>query len=214
VSSRFTTDPDRISAIASLFRHISGQVLLGLLYGGAFTGDGVTDRYLTVVSPYIASALTETFKRSGALDEGCLGLVPRSAHDFTIVTVDGLGGLPERALKRISPGLDVVGGLALREVVLSFFSQLGPNSRVLIQKGLGDQIVLVKFNESEIGTIAEIKDRASISAYVQEYLTYKGARVRTENYEGVEASMSSAEDERAAAFKGNYLLTGRPGRVR
>jgi hypothetical protein len=216
VSARFTSDPEQVGVIANLFRHISGQAISGYLYGAQFSGDGVTDRYLAVVSPWIASAMSETFKRSeGALDQNCLRFVPRSASGFTVVDVEGLGDLPQRALKRISPGLDVVGGLALREFVLSFFKQLSITSPDLVQKGLGDQMALVKFDQSEIGIIAKIKDRPSLAAYVQGYLGRGGARVRTENYKGVEISMSSAEDGRAAAFKGNYfLLMGTPARVR
>src|SRR5262249_40933285 len=39
LSSRFTTDPERMSSVASLFRHISSQALSGLLYGGGVTGE-------------------------------------------------------------------------------------------------------------------------------------------------------------------------------
>jgi hypothetical protein len=81
ISSRFTTDPDRIGAFASLFRHISGQAVSGVLYGAQFTPEGVTDRYLTVVSPWIASAMSETFRVSGgAPDQDCLRFIPRSAE--------------------------------------------------------------------------------------------------------------------------------------
>ena len=213
ISSRFTTDPDRMNAIGSLFQHISDQALTGLLYGAQFTAEGVTDRYLTVTSPYIASAMTEAFKPSGGVDRDCLKLVPRTAEDFTVVNVEELGGLPERALKRISPGLDVVGGLALREFVLGFFGQLGDSSRELIKKGLGDQMVLVKFNRSEIATIAEVRDRPSLAAYIQGYLGFRGAPISTENYKGVEISMSAGEDGRAAAFKGRYILMGTRARI-
>src|SRR5215471_6638535 len=189
VSNRFTTDPERMDAIASLFQHISGQALSGLLYGAQFTADGVTDRYLTVTSPRIASAMSETLTASAShLDRDCLKFVPRSAEDFTLVNVQALGGLPQRALKRISPGLDVVGALALREFVLGFFERLGASSPDQIEKGLGDQMVLVKFNQQEIGTIAEIKDTPSLAVFIRKYLEYRGARVLTENYKGVEIS--------------------------
>jgi hypothetical protein len=215
VSTRFTTDPEQIDSIANLFHHISGQAVQGFLYGSQFTASGVTDRYLAVVSPWIASGMSETFKSSGAArDRDCLRFVPRFAKDFTVVNIDGLGGLPERALKRISPGLDVVGGLALREFVLSFFKQLNVTSPDLVQKAFGDQMTLVRFDPAEIGIIAEIKDRPSLSAYIQGYLGQKGARVWTENYKGVEINASSAEDGRAAAFKGGYLLIGNRARVR
>jgi len=214
VSSRFTTDPERMDAIVGLFQHISGQALSGLLYGAQFTADGVTDRYLTVTSPRVASGMSEAFTAAaGHIDRDCLKFVPRSAEDFTLVNVQGLGGLPQRALKRISPGLDVVGALALREFVLGFFERLGGSSPDQIEKGLGDQMVLVKFNQQEIGTIAEIKDTPSLAAYIRKYLEYRGARVLTENYKGVEISISSAEDGRAAAFKENYVLMGPPRRI-
>jgi len=213
-SSRFTTDPERIDAIANLFRHISGQALSGFLYGAQFTSDGVTDRYLAVVNPLIASGMNDAFRPSATQPDGdCLRLVPRSAEDFTVINMEGLGGVPQRALKRISPGLDVVGGLALREFVIGFFSHLGV-SPDLAQDTLGDHMVLVKFNQSEIATITQVKDSKSVAPYIQGYLGYRGAGVKTESYKGVEISLSSAEDERAAALDGNYLLMGRAARIR
>ena len=214
VSSRFTTDTERIDAIANLFRHISGQALSGFLYGAQFTPDGVTDRYLTVVNPRIASGMSEAFRASAALpDQECLRLVPRSAEDFTVINIESLGGVPQLALKHISPGLDIVGALALREFVIGFFSHLGV-SPDLTQATLGDHMILVKFNQSEIATITQVKDAHSVPAYIQGYLGYRGAMIRTENYKGVDISLSSAEDERAAALDGEYLLMGRPVRIR
>lgn len=75
-------------------------------------------------------------------------------------------------------------------------------------------MALVKFNQQEIGIIAEIRDRASVAAYIQTYLGYRGARFWTENYKGIEIGMSSAQDLRAAAISGKYLLMGRQARVR
>jgi hypothetical protein len=214
VSSRFTTDTERIDAIASLFRHISGQALSGFLYGAQFTPDGVTDRYLAVVSPRIASGMSEVFRPPAAQpDQNCLRFVPRSSQDFTVIKLEALGGVPQRALKRISPGLDVVGGLALREFVLGFFSHLNV-APDLIQAAFGDQMVLVKFNQSDIATITEVKDKQGIAAYIKGYLGYRGATVSTQTYKGVEISLSSAQDERAAALTGEYLLTGKADRIR
>jgi hypothetical protein len=158
--------------------------------------------------------MSEVFRAPAAQpDLNCLRFVPRSSQDFTVIKMEGLGGVPQRALKRISPGLDVVGGLALREFVLGLFNHLSV-SPDLMQAALGDQMVLVKFNQSEIATITEVKDKQSVAAYIQGYLGYRGAKVRTETYKGVEISLSSAADERAAAVAGEYLLMGKADRIR
>jgi len=209
ISARFTTDPDRVDSIASLFRHISAQALSGMLYSAEFTPEGVTDRYLTVASPRIASGLNEAFKAPAGADQDCLLFVPHAADDFTVLNIEGIGGLPERALKRVSPGLDVVGGLALREFVIGLFGQLGVSSPDMVRKGFGDRMVLVKFNQSSpVGIIAEVGDRQSLAGYLSSYLEYKGANTSTENYKGVDISLSSAQDGRAAALTGRYLLLG------
>src|SRR5262249_48862936 len=107
VSSRFTTDPERIGAVASLFGHLSEQTISGVLYSSTFDSDGVIDKYMPVLAPPVAAQMAALFKPEPEGRLGSLSLVPRSADDFTVLDLQGAGDLPERGLKQLSPRLDV-----------------------------------------------------------------------------------------------------------
>jgi hypothetical protein len=207
LASRFTTDPDRIGAIANLFGHMSKQATSGLLYSSTFDGDGVTERYITVLRPPVASGLSEALAPASVSATDALRFIPRSIEDFTFLRVERAGDLPERVLKHLSPGLDIVGGLALREFVLSFREQLGLEPSDSLGDAVGSEVLLTRTNDAEpVVMLIRIKDRARVDPVVKKYLSQRGATISTESYNGTEITASSNEDGRAAAFVGDFLL--------
>lgn len=207
LASRFTTDPERIGTIANLFGHMSKQTTAGLLYSSAFEGEGVVERYLTVLRPQVALGLAETLKPSSEPLADALGFVPRSIEDLTILRVERAGDLPERMLKRLSPGLDIVAGLALREFVLGFREQLGLEPSDSLGDALGSEVSLVRINDAEpMAMLIRVKDRARIEPVIKRYLSRGAAEISTEQYNGTEITASSNEDGRAAAFTGDFLI--------
>jgi hypothetical protein len=209
LASRLTTDPDRISAVSSLFGHLSKQTTAGLFYSSEFVEGGVTEKYLTVLRPQVAEALAAAFKPAPGAILDTLEMVPRQAQDFTVLNVAEVGELPERLLKQLSVQLDVVAGLALREFVIDFRKQLGLEPADSLAGAVGNSVALVKFNQSEpTALIVRVLDTGRVSQAVSRYLTKGNAKVTTENYNGVEISVSSNEDGRSAAFARDYLILG------
>jgi len=207
LASRFTTDPDRIGAIANLFGHMSKQTTAGLLYSSAFEGDGVIERYLTVLRPQVAQGLAEALKPSSASLSEALKFVPRSVEDLTILRVERAGDLPERVLKHLSPGLDIVAGLALREFVLGFREQLGLEPSDSLGDAIGSEVLLARIDDAEpMAMLIRIKDRARVEPVVKRYLSQGKSGISTEQYNGTEITVSSGEDRRAAAFTGDFLI--------
>lgn len=207
LASRFTTDPERIGAIANLFGHMSKQTTSGLLYSSTFEGDGVTERYITVLRPRVASALSEAFKPAPVSATDALRFIPRSIEDFTLLRVEQPGDLPERVLKHLSPGLDIVAGLALREFVLSFREQLGLEPSDSLGNAVGSEVLLTRTNDAEpMAMLIRIKDRGRVDPVIKKYLSQQGATTSTESYNGTEITGSSNEDGRAAAFVGDLLV--------
>ncbi|HEX5736536.1 MAG TPA: hypothetical protein VF131_27135 [Blastocatellia bacterium] len=207
LASRFTTDPDRVSSIANLLDHLLKQTTSGLLYSAQFESGGVTEKYLTVLRPNVAAAIAEPLKSATRANLESLNLVPRQVEDFTILNVEGVGELPDRMLKQLVPRLDVVAGLALREFVLSLRKQFGLEATDRVGDALGNEVTLVRFGGSEpTAMIVRVKDKPKIVPILERYLAEGGSKTSTVEYNAVQVSVSSHEDNRAAAFVGEFLI--------
>jgi hypothetical protein len=210
VSTRFTNDADRIDSIASLFGHMSKQTTAGLFYSAEFESEGVTERYMTALRPQVAERLAQALKPAPLADPEALRFIPRSAEDFASISVEAAGDLPERVLKELSPQLDIVAGLALREFVLSFRKQLGLEAGDSLGGALGSDIVFVRFSESEpTAMLLRVTNRSVVSPVVERYLTVDHSKVSLAEYKGEQLGVGSARpDGRAAAFVKEFLLLG------
>lgn len=207
LASRFTTDPDRVSSVANLSDHLLKQTTSGLLYGAQFESGGVTEKYLTVLRPNVAAAIAEPLKSATRANLESLNLVPRRVEDFTILNVEGVGELPDRMLKQLVPRVDVVAGLALREFVMSMRKQFGLEATDRVGVALGNEVTLIRFGGSEpTAMIVRVKDKPKIAPILERYLAEGGSKVSTVDYNAVQVSISSHEDNRAAAFVGEFLI--------
>jgi len=210
VSTRFTSDADRIDSIAGLFGHMSRQTTAGLFYGAEFEAEGVTERYMTALRPGVAERLAQALKPAPLADPAALRFVPRSAEDFASISVEAAGELPERVLRELSPKLDIVAGLALREFVLSFRKQLGLQPGDSLGDSLGSDIVFVRFSESEpTAMLLRVQNRAVVNPVLERYLTIDNATVSSSDYKGRRIAVDSTRpDGRAATYVKDYLLLG------
>jgi hypothetical protein len=208
-ATRFTNNPDTLTTIANLFAHISNQTADGLFYSLEFSGDGVTEKYLTALRPQVAAGLKESAKPATGADFKTLTFVPRGVEDYTVLNIEAVGALPDNLLRQLSPTLDLVAGLAFREFVINFRSQLGLEPNDAPGNAVGNEIALVKINQSEpVAMLLQVKDRNQLLAITNRYLTKDKAKIVTEQYKGIEINVSSNEDGRAAAFIADYLVLG------
>jgi hypothetical protein len=205
--SRVINDPEQISTVAGLFAHIAKQAVEGLLYSSEFDSGLVSERYLTVLNPQLASEMSQQIKPAPVADFKSLAFVPRGTLDFTTFKVESVGELPENLLKRFAPRLDVVAGLALRELLSELSKQLGLEDS--LAGAIGDEVTLVKFDDQEpVAMLIEVRDKARLLSAVTRHLTRGGAFVSTQQLSGVEIAISSNPDGRAAAFAGGLLILG------
>src|SRR6185503_9616014 len=181
----------------------------GLLYGAEFDSGGVIDRYLTVLQPGVAEGLTEPLKPAPGASFPSLQSVPREIKDLTILNVERAGEIPERLLKGLVPHVDLVAGVALRELVIDFRKQLGIESGDSIGDAVGNEVTLVNFGDGNpMAELVSVKDKTKLVPIIERYLAHDGAHVTTQSYNGTEIRLSSHEDNRAAAFAGSYLILG------
>ena len=207
LAGRFTTDPDRVSAIANLSDHLLKQTTSGLLYGAKFESGGVREKYLTVLRPQVAAAIAEPLRSATRANLESLGFVPRQVEDLTILNVEGVGELPDRLLKQLVPRVDVVAGLALREFVLGLRKQFGLEATDRVGDALGNEVTLARFGGGEpTAMLLRVKDRSKLAPVLDRYLGEGGSKVSTVEYNGTQVSVSSNEDNRAAAFVGEFLI--------
>lgn len=202
-------EPESISLFADLIEHLSKQAGAGLLYSSEFEADGVTEKYLTVLRPQVAEALTQPLKSASAASVGSLVMIPRSIESLTLLNVERAGELPERVLKQLSPTIDLVAGVALREFVIGFRKQYGLESSDSVGDAIGNEVALANFGDDQPrAMLIRVNDRARLAPFVNRYLTRKAASVTTEQDTGIEVLVSSNDDRRAAAFAGDFLVLG------
>jgi hypothetical protein len=214
IASRTPASPERISSFADLLQNLSKETVAGLLYASEFTSEGVTERYLTVLRPRVAESLLPAFNAPRSPSMNSLSLVPRDAREVTLLNVDRIGELPERALKQIAPNLDVVAGVALREFVISFRKQYGLESGESAGDAVGDELALADFGDGQPrAMLMNIRDKAKLMPFVEHYLIHDGGAVNAEAYNGTEIRVSSSDERRAAAFIGDYLVLGTRGQI-
>jgi hypothetical protein len=209
VSTRFTNDADRIGSIAGLFGHMSKQTAAGFFYGAEFDSDGVTERYVTALRPAVATSLARALTPAPAGSLGALGFIPSSAEDFTVINTESTGELPERVLKELSPQLDIVAGLALREFVVSFRRQLGLEPGDSLGSAVGSELVIVRFSEAEpTAMLLEVRDKEKLAPTLDRYLARDSSTVSRTEHNGAEILVSSNRDNRSAALVKDVLLLG------
>src|SRR5262249_4955303 len=152
-----------------------------------FERGGVTERYLTALHPQIAEALAVPLKSSPAASFESLPLIPPSVERLTLLNTERAGELPERVLKHLSPTIDVVAGVALREFVINFRKQYGLEPSDRIGDAVGGEVALVNFgDERPRAMLVRVNNRARLLPAVTKYLTRKGTSVASEQQDGTE----------------------------
>jgi hypothetical protein len=202
-------DPETASLIGDLIEHLSNETMSGLLYSMSFEGDGVTEKYLTILRPEVADALMESLKPAPAASFESPRLIPRSIDGLALLNSERTGELPERVLKRLSPTVDIVAGVALREFVISFRRQYGLEPSDSIGAATGAEIAFVTFGDGQPkAMLIKVSDKSKLELPVARYLARKGGSVTKDQSNGVEIMISSNDDQRAAAFVGDFLVLG------
>lgn len=204
-----SADPETISLVGELIEHISNQTGAGLLYSSNFEDGGVTEKYLTLLRSQVADALSQPLKPSSAAGFTAIHLIPRTVEGVTLIKVERAGELPERILKQLSPNLDLVAGVALREFVIAFRKQYGLEPSDSVGDAVGDEIAVTNFvGDQPRAIIFRVTDKARLAPAVNRYLTRRGQTTTTESYNGTEITVSSGDERRAAAFVDDYLVLG------
>lgn len=209
IASRFRGDPETLGSMAGLFEHLSKQAAAGLLYSSEFASGVVVEKYLTALKPLAAEGLAEPLKPAPGASFPSLQLIPNDAKDFTILNVERVGALPERALKSLSPRVDIVATLALKQLVMNIRKQYGLEPSDDVGDALGNEITFASFDDGNpMAMLVRVTDKTRLTPIVARYLESDGAKLTTDSYAGTEINISSNEDGRAAAFVGSYLVLG------
>jgi hypothetical protein len=204
-----SAEPESVSIFADLIEHLSKQAGAGLLYSSEFEAGGVTEKYLTVLRPQVAEALTQPLKSASAAGFESLALIPRGVESLTLLNVENAGELPERVFKHLSPSVDIVAGVALRELVINLKKQYGLEPSDSVGDAIGREIAFVNFGDDRPrAMLIRVNDRSRLTPIVNRYLTRKSASITNEQRDGAEILVSSGNYEHAAAFVENFLVLG------
>ncbi len=207
MAGRISADADRLASVVNLFEHLSKQAASGLLYSAEFSAAGVTEKYLGVLRPQLASGLAEALKPAPEANPESAGLAPRDLRGLTVWNVEKVGEIPERVLKRLTPALDTIAGLALREFVIDLRKTYGLDSVDSVGDFTGSELAVLDFgDEQPRGLFLRVTDRERLYPAMLRYLKSGGASAATEVHNGTELAVSSNEDQRAAAFISDFLV--------
>ncbi len=202
-------EPDTISAFSDLVEHLSKQAGAGFPYSSHFVAGGVTEKYLTALRPQVAEALTQPLKSASAARFESLAMIPRGVESLTLLNVDNAGELPERVFRQLSPTVDIVTGVALREFVINLRKQYGLASSDSVGDAIGSEIALVSFgDEQPRAMLIRVNERSRIASIVNKYLIRKASSVKNEQHDGTEILISSEDERRCAAFVGDFIVLG------
>jgi hypothetical protein len=215
IASRTPANPERANSFSDLLQNLAKETVAGLLYSAEFTSEGVTERYLTVLRPRVAESLLPAFNAPRSPSMSSLLLVPRNAREITLLNVDRIGELPERALKQIAPNLDVVAAVALREFVISFRKQYGLESGESAADAVGNDVAFIEIDAGQPrAMVIGVRDRAKLAPLVERYLTREGGTLTSDTYNGTEIKVCASDDRRAAAFITDYLVLATVGQIK
>jgi hypothetical protein len=179
-----------------------------------FEAGGVTEKYLTALRPQIAGALSQPLKSASAAGFESLPLIPRQVESMTFVNVENAGELPERVLKQLSPAVDIVAGVALREFVINFKNQYGLAPAESVGDAIGSEVTLVNFGDDQPrAMLLRVNDRSRLGPIVDKYVNRTAAGPKSEQHNGTEILVSSDDDRRAAAFVGDFVVLATPDQI-
>lgn len=208
LASRMTGDAEGIASLAGLLTHLSKQVSEGFAYAAVFEDGGVTERYLTVLRPEVAEALSGAMAPLQTDKFRTLDLIPPTVEDVTLLNIESAADLPLRLLQNLSPRVDTVAGLALREVVLGFNRQLSLDPGESLSSVVDGEVAMVRpGNDEPMVLLMGVRDRTRLDEVVRRYLS-AGGEIEAAQHAGSEILASSASDRRAAAFVGSVLVLG------
>jgi hypothetical protein len=198
-----------MNSFADLIDHLSKQAGAGLLYSLSFEGEGVTEKYLTVLRDQVADALSKSLRTNQSGEFASLTMVPKNATSLTVFNVENAGALPERVLKQLSPAVDIVTGVALREFVIAYRKQYGLEPSESAGDAIGNEVAVISFDDDKPrAMLLRVNDRARVSALMDHYLGSKGGPVASEDHDGMQIKTSSVDENRSAALAGDYVVLG------
>jgi hypothetical protein len=202
-------EPETVGTFADLIEHLSKQAGAGLLYASQFEGSGVSEKYLTVLRPQIAEALTQPLKPASAASFESVAVIPREVESLTLIDVENAGDLPEHVFKQLSPTVDLVAGVALREFVINLKKQYGLEPSDSVGDAIGSEIALVNFGDDHPrAMLLRVNDRSRLTPMVNKYVKRNADLSAAEQHNGTEILVSPDDPRRAAAFVGDFLVLG------
>lgn len=204
-----STSEESAGAAVNLLEHLSDQAADGLYYSARFVDGAVTERYLWALRQPVAQGLTEAFPPPSDRSFESLKLIPSDVAELTLISAENEGELPERLLKQLAPRVDVVLAVAIRELVISLKKEYGLQPSESLGDAIGNEAALVDFDDGNAkAMLLRVTDQSRLGGPVANYLSQKGASVNTSEHNGVQISVSSSDENRAAAFVGGFLVLG------
>jgi hypothetical protein len=210
LSSNALRETGITETLQDVFSDLASRSSDGMAFGTSFENGAVVDRYALLFKPDLVESLKPVIKPNRS-DPQSLNLTPATAKDVTVINVENPGKTLDGIESAISARIGVGQSFLLHQFLLgarqTFF---GLKSDDGLQSALGNEIsnfVVEEESGKRVWLIAA-RDRGLLSRAVEQYLSLQGAKIRRENYSGIEMISSSDARKGSAIFIGNFLALG------
>ncbi|HEX8284759.1 MAG TPA: hypothetical protein VF588_15470 [Pyrinomonadaceae bacterium] len=201
------------SFLATTLPQLFNQTLGALGWSARLGGGGIEDTYALSLAGGMPQRLQAPFATSEGFREGAAALLPTDTHAVTFYDFRS----PEDAWRGLSAAfssqVDILSARLITSALEGLAGPYGVKDPRAFLRACGGEVATARLEEESEGKVlvASVRDRAAIRAQA---LAYLGRGASSERVGDAELLVSNDPDRGAAAFVGDFVLTGAEGDVR
>ncbi|HEX8719977.1 MAG TPA: hypothetical protein VF736_04995 [Pyrinomonadaceae bacterium] len=206
-------EPHLQSAAATLLPQLVSRVLGAAGWSARVAGGQVEDRYFVALSEGVSDRLAAPLAPPERTGEGGAALLPADTYQVTFYNFRS----PENAWRGLNAAVSSQVDVSIAALITRAFEGLAQpygveNPREFL-RACGSELATARLEAESEGKVlvASVRERAALR---EQALAYLGRGARAERAEDVELLVSRDPERGAAAFAGDFLLTGSEADVR
>lgn len=209
----FSEDPSVQSVLATLVPQLFNQTVGALGWSSRLAGGGIEDTFLLSLAGGMPQRLQVPLAASEVAREEAAGLLPPDTSTLTFYNFRN----PEDAWRGLnaafSSQVDILSAGLITSALEGLAEPYGVQNPREFLRACGGEVVTARLEAESEGKVlvASVRDRAALRAQV---LAHLGRGARVERAGDAEILISSDPERGAAAFVGDFVLTGAEEDVR
>lgn len=209
----FSEDPSVQSVLATLVPQLFNQTIGALGWSSRLAGGGIEDTFSLSLAGGMPQRLQAPLAAASSAREEAAGLLPPDASTLTFYNFRN----PEDAWRGLnaafSSQVDILSARLITTALEGLAEPYGVQNPREFLRACGGEVATARLEAESEGKVlvASVRDRAALRAQA---LAHLGRGARVERAGDAEIIISSDPERGAAAFVGDFVLTGAEGDVR